>query len=163
MGSMPTMAYATQRMNGSWELRESTLTPRGPRSRTLVTFRELDDGAIAKALERSARSLDASSIRSVARRAGAPVALPEADRAALTLVRSLARGEQPSAGIRRALLNALEGVNRNDAERAAADWLDASPERRGRALWDLLLLADRLPSQGRPTQVAFPPLRTGAC
>lgn len=153
------MAYATQRANGSWELREAVSTDRGPRSRTLVTFRELDADAIDKACRRSAGKAGPEALRSAARRAGAPVALPEPDRAAAALLRSLARGDGPSPGIGRALLHALQGSALSGAEHAAAEWLDASPERRGRALWDLLELADRIPSRKRDQALTFPPLR----
>jgi len=156
------MAYAIRRANGGWEFRESSLTPRGPRSRTLVTFKELDAGAIAKARRRSASDLSPETLRSVARRAGAPVAMPAPDRAAAALLRALTQGERLSPGIERVLVHALAETDLSDAERAATEWLDASPDRRARALWDLLLLTDRLPPRRRPAVLAFPPLRTGS-
>src|ERR1700687_4471424 len=48
---LPTM-FVVRRPADRWELRESTLTPSGPRSRTLATFRELDDQTIRHATAR---------------------------------------------------------------------------------------------------------------
>ena len=153
---MPTM-YATRRPNGSWELRESRMTSRGPRSRTLATFRVLDDGAIARAIERSVAEPSAEDVRAAAHRAGAPVAARAADAAAGALLRELAAGNAPAPPLRRALSDALAGKRPGDA----AAWLGASPERRGRALHDLLLLADSIPQRRRRARApAFPRLVT---
>jgi hypothetical protein len=153
---LPTM-YATPRPNGSWELRESRATPRGPRSRTLATFRVLDADAIDRALERSSTSADADDVRAAARRAGAPVAPDSASAAAGSLLRELASGNAPSPALRRAQGAALAG----EPPAEAARWLGASPERRGRALHDLLLLADRIPRRRAPARKSrFPRLAT---
>ncbi len=125
-----------------------------------MTFRELGEKEIAHALERSETNLDAEQLRGIARRAGAPVALRDVDRIAVSLLRILARDEEPAPAIRRALLDGLGNRTLSDAEQAAAEWLGTSAERRGRALRDLLLLADRLPARERGDVLGFPPFTT---
>lgn len=149
--------YVARRANGSWELRESRATPRGPRSTTLATFRVLDDAAVARAVERSATAITADEVRAAARRAGAPVAASPANAAAAALLRELATGREPSPVLRRALTDALAGKPPGDA----ATWLGVSAERRGHALRDLLLLADRIPRRRAPARaLRFPRLAT---
>lgn len=63
-----------RRANGRFEIRESVHTPKGPRARTLATFRRLTEEALAHAASRSQRPFDARSVVAAARRAGAPVA-----------------------------------------------------------------------------------------
>lgn len=151
------MAYVIRQKSGSWEIRESRATPRGPRSRTLASFRELTPEAIRQALERASAPLDAGEIRAAARRAGAPVA--GAGHAGARLIAALGGGPPPPPGLRRVLLEALGSRPRKavtDNERAASEWLGASPERRGETLRDLLLLADRVPQRRRARALRFP-------
>lgn len=142
--------FVVARPGSRWELRESTLTPAGPRSRTLAAFRELDSRAIGHVMGRRP-DVDLQSLRSLCRRAGAPVAPPRPDGAAAQLLAALAHQEHPRAGIRRILAAELGAANAkaSDSERAAARWLTATPAERGQALRDLLLLADRLPARKR--------------
>ena len=157
VGIIPTMAYAVPRPRGAWELRESVATERGPRSRTLATFRVLTPDAIDRAVERAVGDLTAQQVREAARRAGAPVADDPAIGAAATLMGELSRGARIPAPWRR-MLAALAGgeiAGLSESERAAAEWADAGPTRRGAALWDLLLLADHIPTH-RPGELAFP-------
>jgi hypothetical protein len=152
------MAYVVPRSNGSWEIRESQLTAKGPRSRTLGSFRTLTPDVIARARMRSSKALDAATLRTSARRAGAPVALPEADLAAAELLRSLAEGRRPRPALERMLRDALSGGPRkptSNAEAAAA-WIGATPRRRGEALRDLLRLVDSLPRPRRRERERFP-------
>jgi hypothetical protein len=162
------MAYVTPRQNGTWELRESVSTPKGPRSRTLASFRTLSRDVIEQALERAEKPLSADDVRDAARRAGAPVDLAPADRAASDLLRELADGSEPHPILRALLIDALqeerpvrlgEVAKTRDAPpkadvipidslqnaRASANWLAASPSERGAALSGLLLPADRFP------------------
>jgi hypothetical protein len=135
-------------------------TPDGPRSRTLASFRVLTDEVIERALASSANDLAADEIRCAALRAGAPVAREAPLAAAADLLGELSRGARLPPRWR-ALLGALidghEGEP-TDSERAAAAWADATLEQRGAALWDLLLLADRIGTgrRGRPRR--FPRL-----
>lgn len=156
------MAYVVSRPRDTWELRESRTTPRGPRSRTLASFRVLDADTITRALERASTPLETHGILRAAQRAGAPIAVPAANHAAAALLRELGRGREPSTGLRRAVLGVLgAGEPLSDAERSAAAWLGASAEERGAALRDLLLLADRVPQRRRGAKPRFPRLDSG--
>jgi hypothetical protein len=157
------MAFVTSSKGGRYEIRESRSTPAGPRSRTLASFRELDETAIEKAIARAASPLDPAELRRAALRAGAPLAPSGIDRAARELLARLARGEEPSPMLKRLLLDALESPERepmSDATRAAGEWVDASPGERGEALADLLQLADAVPLRRRPPSSGFPRLHS---
>lgn len=148
------MAYVVARRPGTWELRSSTFTPDGPRSRTLASFRVLTEEVIERAVRSSGGGLGCDDIRAAALRAGAPVAREAPLGTAAELIGELSRGAcLPPRW--RALLGALipgDGDAPTDSERAAAAWADASLDRRGAALWDLLLLADRIGSGRRPAR-----------
>ena len=148
--------FVVGRPGNRWELRESTLTRSGPRSRTLATFRELDSRAIERVSSRSP-DVDPQELRSLCRRAGAPVAPSLPDGAAAQLLGALANDERPRRGIRRILAAELgdASATASDSERAAARWLTATPAERGQTLRDLLLLADRLPAPRRKS-LAYP-------
>lgn len=161
------MAFVVPTRNGRFEIRESRSTPDGPRSRTLVSFAELDDEAISKALERAAKKLDPNDLRGAALRAGAPIAPREIDRAARSTLRLLARGDRPDPILRTLLLEALGGEERGGAAAppsaaalAAAEWAGVGAEERGEALRDLLELADALPVRVRTGEIDFPRLRS---
>lgn len=145
------MAFVTTARDGAFEVRESRSTPAGPRSRTLASFRELDEATIAKVMERAERPPGREELVRTALRAGATIAATPADTAARALLRALARGEAPSRMHRRLLLDALVGQSR-----PAAAWLGVSPAARGDALRDLLLLADAVPVRRRPAEIGFP-------
>lgn len=164
------MAFLAQRPNGSWELRESAASPRGPRARTLVSFRRLGPEEIDRAVERSGAGLTPDEVIEIARRAGAPVERPEAEAAAAALLEALARGETLPDQWRESLVAALdpegappEASRRNHELGDARLWVNASLERRGRALQDLLRLADNIRTRRRPDPApAFPGFSTSA-
>ncbi len=151
------MAFIVPGRKGSYEIRESSNTDKGPRSRTLVSFRELTDEVIEKAREKAVKPLSGEELRRGARRAGAPVAREPVEQAARELIAELARGNRLDPALRQILLEMLQKGYREDtaaspageAARAVALWMAATPEERGRALFDLLLLADALPTGGR--------------
>jgi hypothetical protein len=156
-----TFIVATKR--GAYEVRESHSTPKGPRSRTLATFKELNDDVIRKAQSRTAKALDAEELRGAALRAGAPVALSEVDEAARDTLRLLAKGNRPDPMLRRLLLDALTREDRSDrpadpdalvsdTARSATEWIGVDAAERGRGLRDLLELADALPNPNGPAQ-----------
>jgi hypothetical protein len=145
------MAFITPARNGAFEVRESRVTPEGPRSRTLATFRELDAATIEKVIERAEQTPTREELIAAALRAGAPIAPSPADDAARGLLRALARGEAPSPMYRRLLLDGLNGQSRS-----AAEWLGTSLAERGEALRDLLLLGDAIPIRRRPQRIGFP-------
>lgn len=148
-------------------MRESRSTARGPRSQTLASFSELTDEVIAKARAKAAKPPSAEGLRRAARRVGAPVARPPIEQAARELIAELARGNRVDPALRQILIELLERGYRedagpspaNEAARAVAIWMAATPKERGRALFDLLLLADALPSGGRKDKpLRFPRL-----
>jgi hypothetical protein len=145
------MTFVTAVRNGGFEVRESRATPDGPRSRTLASFRELDEETIAKVTARAAKTLTREDIVEAALRAGATLAAPPADAAARDLLRSLARGEAPSPIHLRLLRDALAG-----ASTPAAEWMGTSLVERGDALRDLLLLTDAVPVRRRAREIGFP-------
>lgn len=151
------MAFIVRGRKGSYEVRESRNTPKGPRSRTLVSFRELTDEVIEKARENAANPPSPEELRRSARRAGAPVARAPIEQAARELITELARGRRLDPTLHRILSELLQRGYReagepspaNEAARSVALWMAATPDERGRALVDLLLLADALPSSRR--------------
>ena len=157
------MAFIVPNRRGKFEIRESRSTPDGPRSRTLATFDQLTDEVIGKAGEKASAPLDPEDLRAAARRAGATVAPAPADRAARDLIAELGRGEEIAPGLRTMLVDLLAkhemSRSASDAPHSIAEWAAATPEKRGDALEDLLLLADALPHGGRVGQpLGFPPL-----
>lgn len=175
------MAYVTPRSGGAWEIRESVSTPKGPRSRTLASFRTLTDETIEHARARATKPLSSEDVRDAARRAGAPVDLAAADRAAGDLLRELANGREPHPILRQLLIDALQAeppvrlgeptpavsqIQEHeplDNARASAAWLTATATERGDALYDLLLLADRFPrSRKARKREGFPHLGRAA-
>jgi hypothetical protein len=164
------MAFVVPTKSGRFEVRESRSTPDGPRSRTLVSFKELTEEAIEKAQARAAKPLSADQLRAAALRAGAPVAPDPTDRIARSLLAKLAKGQKLDPMLKRLLRDALDDENRSDrprdpssavsdSARSVSEWVDASPRERGDTLRDLLLLADALPLRRRPERIGFPPLR----
>jgi hypothetical protein len=164
------MAFVVPTKRGEFEIRESRSTPKGPRSRTLATFRELSDEVIAKAREKAAKPLDSEDLRDAARRSGAVVAPRPIDRAARELIGELAKGRRLDPSLRHLVTDLLRGKNgtgerksATEAERSAAEWMASTPRERGNALFDLLLLADALPHGqrvGKPLE--FPRLDSTA-
>jgi hypothetical protein len=167
------MAYVVRTKRGRFEARESRLTAAGPRSRTLVSFTELDPEAIEKARARADGPLNVEELRKSATRVGAPVAGEPVDDATRETLRLIANGNRPDPMLRRLLLDALQREERADgapatgptpsisaAARAAAEWIGAGATRRGEALRDLLLLGDALPVPVRSGEIGFPRLRS---
>lgn len=161
------MAFIVPTKPGRYEIRESRATPKGPRSRTLVSFGELTDEAIAKAQRKASGPLSTEELRRAARRVSAPVARKPVDRAARELIAELGKGQWLDPNLRHMLLDLLENGRRDGAQPSrrqeaaheVAEWMAATPAEKGRALVDLLLLADALPSRGRPGEsLQFPRL-----
>jgi len=151
------MTFVVPARKGSFEVRESRSTPKGPRSQTLASFRELDDEVVAKVRARAANPPSAEDLRRAARRAGAPVARAPIEQAARELIAELAKGRRLDPPLRQILIELLEKGYRetadaspsSEAARSVAMWMAATPEERGKTLVDLLLLTDALPSGGR--------------
>lgn len=148
------MAFVVPTKRGKFEIRESRSTSKGPRSRTLVSFDELTDEVIEKARDKTDKPLSREQVVDAARRVGAPVARSPADQAARELIAELGKGGELEPKLRRLLTTKLaddpkEVIAPSDPTRAVAEWMAATPSERGKALVDLLLLADALPHRGR--------------
>jgi hypothetical protein len=162
------MAFVVPTRTGRFEIRESHNTARGPRSKTLASFRELTDDVIETARTKATTPPSAEELRRAARRAGAPVAREPAEEAARKLIAELDKGRRIAPSLRRILIDLLQDGHReapgraDEAGHAVAAWMAATPAERGNALVDLLLLADALPSGGRKGKpLRFPRLDSG--
>lgn len=165
------MAYVVATKPGRFEVRESVSTPKGPRSRTLASFREMSAETVERVRANSEKPPTAAELTRLALRAGAPVRGSELDEAAAETLRRIASGEQPDPKLRRLLIDALSGQNKSgqaaepktfvsDAARAASQWIGVGVEDRANALRELLELADALPIRLRPPEIGFPHLRS---
>lgn len=164
------MAYVVATKPGRYEVRESVSTPKGPRSRTLVSFRELTAETIERVRDKSEKPPTSEELTRLALRAGAPVRSSELDSAASETLRRLASGEQPDPKLRSLLIDALSQESEDqqaaprkaisDAARAATQWIGVSSEDRANALRELLELSDALPIRLRPHEIGFPRLRS---
>jgi hypothetical protein len=152
------MAFVVATKRGGFEIRESRNTEKGPRSQTLASFDELSDEVIEKARARAAKPPSAAQLRQAAKRAGAPEARAPIDRAARELIAELGKGRRLDPTLRQLLLDQLDGKGS-----AVAEWIASTPKDRGRALVDLLLLGDAIPSNGRQRKpLQFPRLDSTA-
>jgi hypothetical protein len=158
------MAYVTARPQGRFEIRESRTTPKGPRSRTLATFRILDDSVVARAAARAERGIDVAALRRAALRVGAPVTVGSpADQTARELLRAIEAGDRPAPGLAALCARALGapdvalGAGVPDSVFAVGPWIGVAAAQRGEVLRDLLLLADQLPARDRGS-LTFPRL-----
>ncbi|MBI4898107.1 MAG: hypothetical protein HY827_07045 [Actinobacteria bacterium] len=166
------MAYIAKSRGDRWEIRESHVTAKGPRSVTLATFAVLDGETIARAASRSAGSVTKAELVRSARRVGAPVATDATRRAAGELLTALADGATLPPVVVCALTDAVgrsvtagstepfapSSITPSDAVRSAARWAGVDNRERAKALADLLLLADALPAPAKRIGKTFPRL-----
>jgi hypothetical protein len=165
------MAYVVAKGGGRFEVRESRSSEKGPRSRTLASFRQLSPAVIEKARQRAEKPPSARELELAAIKAGAQIQGSRIDEAVRTTLRLLGAGERPDPMLRRLLLDALDRENRSDrpaapgapvsdAARSATEWIGVAPEDRAKTLRDLLELTDALPVRPRPHEVEFPRLKS---
>ncbi len=157
------MAYVVSRKDGRFEIRESVATPRGPRGRTLATFRLLSDEVLDHAESRALTPFDRATIRERAEARGVPFQATDTARVARLLLEELV-GDRP---VPVTLLEAIRGeISRltptvlPDALTSAGEWLGVTPADRGNALRDLLRMTDRIPQRTRPDHTDFPRIRS---
>ena len=159
------MAYVVARRGGTFELRASASTPRGPRATTLATFRELTSDVLRRAEARAGEALDHAAVRRSARRAGAPVAASPGDERAGALLGALARREAPTPVRAWLVAHALAPDDVEAPEhhlRAAGEWAGTDAVLRGEVLVDLLGLVDAIPAAPRTAPLRFPRLSSAA-
>ena len=152
------MAFVVTRRDGRFEIRESVSTARGPRARTLVTFRELSTAVLDQAEGRASTRFDRALVEQRALLAGAPRARQETARLAWQLLADLETGHAVPAALAGALATRL--ANRADSTpdtlAPLSDWFGATLQERGEALRDLLRLTDRIPLRPRRRGKRFP-------
>ncbi len=154
------MAFIVSRADGRHEIRESRMTPRGPRARTLATFRILTDDVLDHAESRALTRFDRDAIVRLAGERGVPRVHDDAAALALRLLAAIERhGPLPEAyadTVRSALTpGAAPG---SDTLAPAGEWIAATLTERGDALRDLLRMTDRIPVTERPDRPHFPRL-----
>ncbi|HVN37427.1 MAG TPA: hypothetical protein VMW19_04540 [Myxococcota bacterium] len=162
------MAYLARRPGGRFDIRESVLTARGPRSRTLATFRgSLTPEVLERAAHRATRPLDPALLRSRAAELGIPVSERRHDRAARELLGALRAGASLDPGLAHLLREALAAQPASPppaALREVAEWIGADDALRGRALRDLLRVSDRIVRSRDPVRereaARFPRIRS---
>jgi hypothetical protein len=157
------MAYVVARKGGRFEIRESRSTSRGPRARTLVSFRALDDDVIARARARARGRLDEAKIRARAAELAVPQRVDGAAATARRLIAELRRGEAVPprlAAELRALLPEPRG-EMPDTLDDVMEWVGVDDVQRGRAARELHAFASAFPPTTRAEKpLDFPRLRT---
>jgi len=145
-----------------FEIRESVSTPAGPRARTLATFRVLTASVLAEAASRARRPFDARQVRARAAALGAPQRSHEAAATASALLEQLRRGEPLPPALTSELRRVLprRRAPLPDSLESALEWAGVDDAARGRALRDLLDLADRIPPRPRRLTPSFPRIST---
>ena len=113
------MAFVTRRADGRFEIRESRATPRGPRARTLVTFRAIDDGVLDRAESRAHGRFQRDALRRRAIELGAPQGGSVAQSAGRRLLTELSRGRRPSPAMARLLTRRLDALEKAMSIRGA--------------------------------------------
>ena len=155
------MAYLYQRKGGRAEIREAHTTERGPRSRTLVSFRgPLRPEHLDRAEAAAQRPFDRGALERRARELGIAVEEPRADRAARELIARLRRGaalDTRLAALLRERLAALPADSLPDDLADAAEWIGASDVERGSALRDVLRLYGAIAQSREPVRAAPAP------
>ena len=153
------MAYVVARPKGRFEIRESVHTDKGPRARTLASFKELTNEVLARARRRASRPFDAKAVRASAERAEHTI-VPAGARATASTTSTPARPRAP----RHRQPEASRFV---ESSRRMARALEARPPRAGvrrdpgDALIDLLGLVAQVSAFGprrSPEPLRFPPL-----
>lgn len=156
------MAYLYVRRTGRVEVREAHSTPRGPRSRTLASFRgPLSDEILDRAESASTGRFDRDALRARAAELGVRVAPAVADpRALIARLRRGARIDPVLATVLRGQLESAAAAPVSDDLADVIEWIGASDAERGRALRDVLRLYDTIARSRdavrEPAAVRFP-------
>jgi hypothetical protein len=142
------VAYLYVRKNRRVEIREAHATPRGPRSRTLASFKGLlTEDHLDRAESASTRGFDRAALRARADELGIPVERSSADALAHSLLARLRNGARLDPVLVSVLRDRLDesvAAPIPDEVLDVIEWLGASDHERGRALRDVLRLYDRI-------------------
>jgi hypothetical protein len=159
---MATMAYLYQRRGGQIEIRESRSTPRGPRSRTLASFRgPLTEAQLDRAEVAASARFDRRALIEKARTLGIRCIPDRADAAARELMAGLRRGAPLDPILTTVLRQQLDAVARTPVPDDLVDvieWIGASEVVRARALRDVLRLYDTIARSRDPVPMQPPAL-----
>ncbi|MCP5040253.1 MAG: hypothetical protein GY944_04435 [bacterium] len=149
------MAHIRQRKEGSFEIRESCRTEKGPRARVLGSFRgALTNRVLDLAQARATQSWNRNDLIAEARAKGIAWAESLAERDARRLLIDLRKNRTLDPRLVRLLMDELSQMKatRLPVElEDAVDWLGADVAERASALRGLLRLSDRIvQSRSRP-------------
>jgi hypothetical protein len=140
------MAYPYLRKSGRVEIREAHSTSRGPRSRTLASFRgSLCEEILDRAEAAATRPFDRDAVRTRAAKLGIPIASTAAD--PRPLIARLRRGAHIDPVLATVLSQQLEQADSEPVSDELADvieWIGSSDVERGHALRDVLRLYDTI-------------------
>ena len=148
------MAYLYVRKTGRVEIREAYSTPRGPRSRTLASFRgALRDELLDRAEAASSGRFDRNALRARAVELGVRVEPTSADpRALIARLRRGARIDPVLATVLRGQLEDGASTPVPDELADVIEWIGDSDEERGRTLRDVLRLYDTIARSREPVR-----------
>jgi hypothetical protein len=150
------MAYLYERKNGRIEIREAHSTPRGPRSRTLASFRgPLTEADLDRAESSAVRRFDREAVCARARDMGVPVRRSSANSHARDLLAALRTGATLDPILVRLVGDALADRESRTIPEEASDvveWIGVGDLERGRALRDVLRLYDRIARSRDPVE-----------
>jgi hypothetical protein len=142
------MAYLYVRKSGRVEIREAHSTPRGPRSRTLASFKgALTEEHLERAESAATRPFDRAAILLRAAELGIPIVRANANsdaRNLLARLRSGARIDPVLVGLLHEQLDRRTSAPVPDELADVTEWIGASDHERGLALRDVLRLYDTI-------------------
>jgi hypothetical protein len=142
-------------------VRESRSTPRGSRSRTLATFKVLDDDVLDHAEARAERPFHRQAVIAAAHRLHAPIAPSGVDLRAANLIIELDGGHAMRPGLRRLLQKRLRDEPPDPADHhleRMLPWMRATAEERSETIVELLGVVDAMPGRDWPRRYTFPHL-----
>lgn len=139
------MAYVVARRDGRFEIRESEHTAKGPRARTLASFRVLSDKVLAAAADKAKRAFDTQAVLASGCRAGAPMQSPAVAASEPTIALHDARADYA------AFISSTRRMARATSQ-APQKRMRADP---GTALMELLGFADAI-ALSQPARSATP-------
>jgi hypothetical protein len=141
------MAYLFRRRDGRLEIREAVATPRGPRARTLASFRgALAPEILEQAEARATRPFDRAALLARARALRVPAPARRGDAGARELLARLRAGASIDPTLAALLREALAPAAAAPVPAELADvaeWVGVDDARRGEALRGLLRVSDR--------------------
>jgi len=144
------MAFVSRRADGRIEIRETRRTRRGPRSRTLASFRgALTPDVLDAAEARAGHALDREKLLERASALGVRTTARRSEHAARALLAQLRRGDALDPLLADALRQALDRVPPAPVPEGfgeVVEWIGASDAERGHALRGLLRVSDRIAS-----------------